>query len=86
MINKNISLRQKSGNVIDHFNHFPIDMTFKNLGWERVDGDDHWSPYWITLGQAQDRCYELTCIHCGCKKACGPKYWQYDTECSLFLP
>ena len=27
-----------------------------------------WSPYWTTLKQAKDNCYEL--IYCGCKTAC----------------
>lgn len=35
-------------------------------GWCLDDG--HWSPYWSSLPQAKDTCYEL--IKCGCKSAC----------------
>ena len=35
-------------------------------GWQRQAR--RWSPYWTTLKQAKDTCYEL--IHCGCKTAC----------------
>ena len=35
-------------------------------GWQRQAR--RWSPYWTTLKQAKDTCYEL--IHCGYKTAC----------------
>ena len=35
-------------------------------GWQRQGR--RWSPYWTTLKQAKDTCYEL--IYCGCKTAC----------------
>lgn len=34
-------------------------------GWKK---EESWEPFWTTLGQAQDKCYEL--IKCGCKKTC----------------
>ena len=35
-------------------------------GWEK-DGQS-WKPFWTTLPQVKETCYEL--IHCGCKKGC----------------
>ena len=35
-------------------------------GWQRQAR--RWSPYWTTLKQTKDTCYEL--IHCGCKTPC----------------
>ena len=45
----------------------PILPSVSNWGW-RLD-DQGWTPYWTSLPQAKDICYEL--IKCGCKKGCG---------------
>ena len=35
-------------------------------GWKKYSSE--WWPFWTTLSEASDNCYEL--IHCGCKKGC----------------
>ena len=37
-----------------------------NWGWKQ---EDTWVPYWTSLPQAKDICYEL--IRCGCKVGCA---------------
>lgn len=37
-------------------------------GW-KLDENQNWTPYWTSLPQAKDTCYEL--IKCGCKLGCG---------------
>ena len=44
----------------------PVLPSPADWGWQR-DGSS-WVPYWTTLPQAKDTCYEL--IRCGCKTAC----------------
>ena len=44
----------------------PVLPSPADWGWQR-DGSS-WVPYWTTLPQAKDMCYEL--IRCGCKTAC----------------
>ncbi len=39
-------------------------------GWEK-NYSGCWQPFWTTLSQASNTCYEL--IHCGCKKGCRGK-------------
>lgn len=39
--------------------------------WGWVEEVNEWRPFWTTLPEASEVCYEL--IKCGCKKACGGK-------------